>query len=424
VLAFEDPERFEHLLSGLSATFVSLPSDQIDGTIQESLRGIVESLGIERSSLALLSEDRQRLEVTHSYGTAGLPPLPKGDLGALLPWYTEMVRKGEVLRFNRIPEDLPPEAVAERAFWLRVGLRSQLTVPFRVGDSVFGVIGFASYRAELDWSPHLVQCLRLVGEVFANALARKQAEQESARLREQLAHISRLTAMGEVTASIAHEVNQPLCAIVSNAQAAARLLGRSTIDVAEIGGALDDIIDDANRASAIISRVRGFLQRSPTQHVPLDVNAVIHQVLGLIKAEMARRKIRVATNLAEPLPPVVADPVQLQQVLVNLLINGAEAMDDIEPDLRKLEVRSSTDGQATAIAVDVRDWGRGLDPRAQAHLFGPFFTTKPGGLGMGLAICKSIIESHGGHISPRTSPGPGTTMQFTLPVARRATNVS
>jgi C4-dicarboxylate-specific signal transduction histidine kinase len=258
---------------------------------------------------------------------------------------------------------------------------------------------------------------KVLGEVFADALAHHRTEEESTFLYEQLAHVGRLTAMGKVTASIAHEVNQPLCAIVSNAQAAARLLTRTPIDVGEIGGALNDIIDAANRASAVISRMRGFLQRKPSQRARVDVNDVIHQVLSLLRVEMSSRRVRLAVNLAESLPPILADAVQLQQVMVNLLINGAEAMDDLTPELRELDVQSFVDGDGS-IVVGVMDRGRGLDPTAIPRLFGPFFTTKPGGLGMGLAICKSIVEAHGGTISAQPRVGTGTTMQFSLPVPK------
>jgi C4-dicarboxylate-specific signal transduction histidine kinase len=239
-------------------------------------------------------------------------------------------------------------------------------------------------------------------------------------LAEQLAHIDRLTAMGKVSASIAHEMNQPLCAIVSNAQAAARLLAKTPIDVGEIGGALNDIIEAANRASAVISRMRGFLQRKPPQRTRTDVNLVIQEVLTLLRADLGRRRVRLAVNLAESLPPILADGVQLQQVMVNLLINGAEAMDDLTPELRELEIQSILEGRAW-IVVEVMDRGRGLDPATRPRLFGPFFTTKPDGLGMGLAICKSIVEAHGGRISAQERPGGGTRMQFALPIIQRRT---
>jgi C4-dicarboxylate-specific signal transduction histidine kinase len=264
-------------------------------------------------------------------------------------------------------------------------------------------------------------CENPFADVLINALAPGGTAQELTALREQLAHIDRLASMGKVSASIAHEMNQPLCAIVSNAQAAVRLLTKVPIDVREIGGALNDIIDAANRASAVISRMRGFLQKRPPKRTRVDVNVVIHEVLTLLRAEMGRRRVRLAVSLAESLPPILADGVQLQQVLVNLLINGAEAMDHLTPELRELEVQSVMDAEEW-IVVEVMDRGRGLDPATLPRLFSPFFTTKPGGLGMGLAICKSIVEAHGGRISAQPRAGRGTTMQFALPIVQRRNN--
>ena len=415
VIAFEKPEVFEQQLSELSATFVSLTPDQVDRQIDWGLQLVLEALELDRSTIAELSADGLRLEVTHTRSTVDAPPMARGDLAPQLPWFAGMVRRGEMLRFDRIPEDLPVEAVAEREYCTRVGLRSQLTVPFMVGERVIGAIGFGAFRREIRWTPHLVRSLRLVSEVFANALARKQAAHEQLKLRQQLAHSARVNAVGEVVASIAHEVNQPLFSIVSNARAAGQLLARETPDLAEIGAALEDIVQDANRASAIIARVRNFLQRRSTELVPVDPNSVIETVKSFLGPELARRRISVEFTLGGGLPTVLADPIQLQQVLVNLLMNAAEAMDALDPKDRRLEVRSTVD-PGGRLRIDVEDHGPGLEPEARRRLFEAFFTTKTNGLGMGLAICKSIVEAHGGKIEALDQPGPGTTMQVWLPI--------
>jgi C4-dicarboxylate-specific signal transduction histidine kinase len=412
--AFEQPELFEQQLAELSATFVSLPADQVAYQIDWALQRLLEALGVDRTSITELSPDGLRLELTHSQSRPGTPPIASGDLAASLPWYFRMVQRGELLQWERLPEDLPPEATAEREYVARTGLRSALTVPFRVGDRVLGAIGFATLRRELRWTPRLVRSVRLIGEVFANALARKQAWYEQLHLREQLAHTARVNTMGEVVASIAHEVNQPLFAIVSNARAAGVHLSRDVPDLAEIGAALEDIVQDANRASTVIARVRSFLQRRSPEQVPLDVNAVVESVRTLLGPELSRRRLRLAVELAPSLPSVRGDLVQLQQVLVNLVMNGADAMDGVDPSRRILEVR--TVAETDRVRIDVLDQGPGLDPEIREKLFDPFFTTKPYGLGMGLAICKSIVEAHGGRIQPLEGGTGGTTMQVWLPV--------
>jgi signal transduction histidine kinase len=407
--------RFETVLSRLSATFINLAAEEVDSQIERGLQQIVEFLDIERSSLTQFSEDGSELIVTHSYTIPGFIPMPRVNLAVMWPWYTAKVRAGEILRFSRLPDEAPPEALCEQDnYRLRGGPRSHLAIPFKVGQSILGCIGFGSIRQERDWPDDLVQSLQLVGEVFANALARKRAEEQSRSLREQLARVGRVTLVSELAASIAHEVNQPLCAIVSNAQATLRNLGKTEPHVAEVREALEDIVADGQRASAVIARVRSFLQRSPLPRLPVDVNDLIREVSALMRSEMTRRGIAVQLELAHELPWVHGDRVQLQQVLVNLLVNAADAMDTVHRDLRELLVRSTAD-LANTVTVAVQDVGSGIEPRARDHIFEALFTTKSDGSGMGLAICKSIVEAHGGRVWADSISGVGTTVRFTLP---------
>lgn len=182
------PRRFEALLSHLSATFTHLPADRIDDEVTRGLADVVAYLDIERCSLAQFSADETQLVVTHSYTAPGYVPMPRIDLAPMWPWYTDQARRGEVIRLRRLPDDFPPEAVAERAAFARGGLPiSHLAVPFQVGAAVLGGIGFGSYRRVLDWPDDEVVRLRLIAEVFANALARKVALETVSRLRDQLA---------------------------------------------------------------------------------------------------------------------------------------------------------------------------------------------------------------------------------------------
>jgi len=419
IVAFEQPELFEEQLAKLSAAFVSLPADQVDQQIDWGLKLLLEATGVGRSTLAELSLDGQRYEVTHSQVRGETPPMATGNLAELLPLYAEALRRGEILSFDRLPDDLPPEAVAEREYVTRIGLRSQLTIPLQVGDQVLGAMGFGSFAREVHWSPRMIRSVRLIGEIFANALARKHAAYDQLMLREQLAHSARVNTMGEVVASIAHEVNQPLFAIVSNARSAGVLLSRGKPDLAEIGAALEDIVQDANRASAIIARVRAFLQRKPTEHLLVDLNGVVETVRKFLGPELARRRVTLELDLATGLPPVLGDAVQLQQVLVNLLINGADAMESVPRERRPLRVRTAAGTRRDSrVRLEVTDAGPGLDAEAKKRLFEPFFTTKPTGLGMGLAICRSIVEAHGGRIQLCEQAGPGTTLRVWLPVRR------
>ena len=247
---------------------------------------------------------------------------------------------------------------------------------------------------------------------------RRQAEEDSRGLREQLARVGRVTMLGELVASIAHEVNQPLCAIVSNAQAIEHLLTGGAHDMELVREALQDITQDGQRASAVIARIRALLKKAPAAFAPLEVNDLIQEVSKLVRSEMAKKGIELKLELAKSVPLVLGDRIQLQQVILNLLANGADAMEHAG-DSHELIIRSTVSGDGT-VTVAVADTGAGIDPGTLNHVFDAFFTTKTQGMGMGLAICKSIVEAHGGSIGVEPNAGCGATVQFTLPGLREA----
>jgi C4-dicarboxylate-specific signal transduction histidine kinase len=266
--------------------------------------------------------------ITHSYQVPGVPPSPRVILEAQFPFYAKKVYEGQVFR---APEDLPPEAVREREFAARTGLQSNLTIPLKVTGSVVGGIGFASFRRARDWPDELVQRLRLVGDIFTNALARKRADEalqrateEAAVLRNQLAHTTRLELISHLTTSIAHEVNQPLCAIASNAQTAVDLLGIP--DIEEVKKALQDIWSDARRASEVIGRIRSMVKKEEPCRAPARLASVIEELAPLLLRETTARGVGLRIELDAEDLMVVCDRVQLQQVLLNLLLNAVEAV--------------------------------------------------------------------------------------------------
>ena len=234
-----------------------------------------------------------------------------------------------------------------------------------------------------------------------------------------LTHVTRVTTLGEVTASFAHELNQPLAAIVNNANACLGLLpsGRHGLD--EVREALADIVSDADRASAIIERVRGLAKRTPPEKVPLRLGDVVDDVVALAAAESVARGVAIRTDLAADLPVVLGDRVQLLQVLLNLVVNGMDAMSSVDEPERRLDIlgRPDTRDGGPAARISVQDRGVGLDAGRMDRLFEAFYTTKPHGMGMGLAICRSIIEAHGGRLWAESNQGPGATFSFRLPAA-------
>src|SRR5436190_9607600 len=299
-------------------------------------------------------------------------------------------------------------------------------VLFAIASLMVGLLSAAqrstteSLRLARDDLATKVQELKIANEALhAENAERKRAEAALQKAHAELAHITRMTTMGELTASIAHEVNQPLTAVLNNANACLDLLPKDDPHLEEVRDALTEIIDDADRASAVITRVRQLARKAPFERTPLNLSEVITDVLALARYESASRRVTIRTELPDALPLVSGDRVQLQQVLLNLVVNGMDAMDTVEESKRVLIIcgrRQTRDGTPGAL-VGVQDSGTGLKPEEMDRLFEAFYTTKPHGMGMGLAISRSIIEAHAGRLWAEANQGPGATFLFSLPEA-------
>jgi PAS domain S-box-containing protein len=259
--------------------------------------------------------------------------------------------------------------------------------------------------------------------IYRDITGRKEAEEELRRseadllkTQAELAHVTRVTTMGELATSIAHEVNQPIAGVVTNGSACLRWLARvkeDSADLAEARQAIQRIIRDGTRAGEVIARIRTLLKKTETVKEPLDLNEAIREVIVLTRSEMNGKRVALRLNLAPDLPPVLGDRVQLQQVMLNLILNGIEAMNTVEGPSRELVIETATLGDREALTT-VRDSGVGLNPRTSEQIFEAFHTTKPGGLGMGLSISRSIVESHGGRLWATANDARGASFQFTL----------
>ena len=540
--------RFERLVADLSATFANLAVGDIDKHILYALQQIAEFLGADRGNLTHLMGQGGARQVMHSWARDGFQPLPSKMLRGQLPWVTEQIVRGNVVQVTQL-QALPLAAAADLETLQRMGTKSFVSVPLGVHGTILGTLAFATLRSERTWPNELVQRLRMLGEIFANALMRQQAEQASResealssavlasleglvavidkdgviiavneawsrcardhhasplasvpvganyldvcqrawlagdssalevligiesvlkgyraefvpeyrcttpdgevwyamsveplrradggavishrditdrkrtemtvqRHYRELAHIARVAMMGELAASLAHELNQPLTAILSNAQAALRFLAAPSPDLDEVRAILADVVEDNQRAGEVIRRLRNLLRKGEVELLPLNLNQLTQEVVKLLHSDAIIRHVAIVMELDPDLPLVHGDRVQLQQVLLNLMLNGFEAMAERATDDRQMVVRTQR-VDAKTIQVAVQDCGSGLDEDVLARIFEPFYSTKPEGMGMGLSICRSILEIHGGRLWAANSLDCGATFYFSLPV--------
>jgi PAS domain S-box-containing protein len=271
-------------------------------------------------------------------------------------------------------------------------------------ETLRGVI--ACERVELGGEHCLITMIRDITE-------RRRAEHEIVAQRRQLQHLGRVALLGELSSAIAHELNQPLTAILANARAAQRMLQRERVDHKELHSILGDIASDDLRAGAVIHRVRALLRRGETDPQLVDINEVIAEVLDLAHSDLIQRAVSVTTNLAESMLLIVGDRVQLQQVLLNMIVNGCEAMVDNPRSDRILTITTTTDNDA--VRVSVSDRGTGIANAVVDSVFEPFVTSKAHGLGLGLSICRSIVNAHGGRMWAVNNAGRGATFSVAIP---------
>jgi C4-dicarboxylate-specific signal transduction histidine kinase len=319
-----------------------------------------------------------------------------------------------VICFSSLNE-LPPEAARDLEVFRVHGPKSNLTFPLVANGQVFGALAFATLGEERAWRPDEIGELKLIAQIISNVVSRQRAEMREEQLRNELAHAMRVASLGELAAALAHELNQPLAAILSNAQAARRFIASGALDPDELNEILADIVRDDKRAGNVIHHLRAMVSKRPTEREACGLNELVREVLDLTRSEIIEAQIEVRADLTPELPWVQGARVELQQVLVNLLVNAMHAMKDTPRALRIIEVQSRA--EADGVVVALRDRGHGVAPERLSVIFDPVVSTKASGLGMGLSICRRIIESHGGRLEARNHEDGGATFSFVLPIA-------
>jgi signal transduction histidine kinase len=389
---------FETLLAELSATFVNLPANQVDSQIESSLQRLVTFLDIDRAALAELLTAQKQLVVTYSYHTTAAPPHARIVLDEQFPWYTRTIYRGEVLRFS-LPDDLPPEAVQERQYCFQVGLTSHVMIPLKVMGSLVGAIGFSSYRRRCDWPDDLVQRLRVVGEIFTNALARKRADEALRQTRESLRKLAAklIHAQEQERRRIAREMHDDWTQRLA-------LLG---IDMAKLG----KHIGAPEQALPLLHGVQEKLVKlSEDMHaLSRQLHPSILDDLGLVEAlrsecaSFARREGIAVAYRPEQVPTTLPKDVALCVYRV-----AQEALRNLAKHAAVNEARVSLVGSAAELVLCVQDEGVGFDPTG-VH-------AQPG---LGLSSMEERVRLIGAELSVTSAPGQGTTVEVRVPLARR-----
>ncbi len=402
-----DHADFERLVSRLSTALARTPAHGVDARIQESIEEAARFLRIEQGELLRIGP--RNLE------GRGVGPQRKYTIIPLsdIPWFMSAMRDGRVLAIADAEADLPPVTERERDIMAVSGIKSFIALPLAVGGNLIGVAFFSTLERKREWQPEVVERLQLLSQVLANVLDRLRAEKELRAQRDELLRLWRIGTVNQVTATIAHEIRQPLTAIVANAAAASRFLGMNEPPLDEVREALGEIQRDGQRAADVVARAREMLGRSEPESVAFELPPLLEETVGMARTSSALLGADVALRIYGPIPAVEGNRAQIQQVVLNLVANAAESVATVTEPPRDVVVSCTAHNGSAVVAVS--DTGSGLPPGIADRLFEPFFTTKERGLGLGLPLCQTIVERHGGKITAENMPPRGAVFRFTLP---------
>jgi signal transduction histidine kinase len=410
--------RFESLVSELSAAMTRVPADAVDREIDSWLGKICQALDLDRSNIFERDAPSEPLRVTHSWHRANIAAFPRNfDPQKFMRMTTEWVMDGKQLVAAR-PSDLPAELADLRHFMERYGPKSGALIPMLAGGQVIGATSFGKFNSTREWPRELVDNLGLAVRLFGSAIERKQSEATIRATRTELRIASRRNLMSELVASLSHEINQPLGAILSNLGGLARLLTQGNPQPNLALEAVNNAIEETKRTAEIVRRIRFMFKRHVEHKTAIGIGALIGEVVKLTSGEAAVRKISVQIEVSPSVQRVVGDAIQLQQCILNLLMNAFDAIGEAKSEKREVTIKVAPEKTGWA-AVSVCDSGGGINPGVANRLFEPFVTTKSEGMGLGLLVTRSIVEGHGGRIWATPNRDTGSTFIFTLPIAER-----
>jgi signal transduction histidine kinase len=420
--ALQDRVGFETMLSSVVWEFAHGEPEHLPEVVAQALRHVATYVQVDRLTLVNFADSGLSFSVQRPAANGHRDPrlLPvAAHTVAEFPASWKMLARGLAVSFSSVT-DLPPGLAADREAFTQLGVEALLALPINSEGTVAGALVVGTIGQRRDWPEDLIQRMRLVANVFAGVMVRQNAERAARRSAEEVTHLSRTRTMGEFAASLAHELSQPLAAILANAQAGRRFLAGGRANVSEVRAILEDIDADDQRAGEMIRRMRALFKRHEVEVTCVDLNEVVREAVGLVHSEAVLRRVTLVLDLADGLGPVRADRIQVQQVLLNLILNAFEALSapGVQGANRRVMLRTSlgADGYAD---VGVRDSGPGIPPEHLDRLFGSYFTTKRDGLGMGLSISQSIAQGHGGRLWATNNSDSGATFHLALPLFSR-----
>jgi signal transduction histidine kinase len=410
-------KRFESLVGELSASMARVPADAVDREIESWLGKICEALDLDRSGVYERDAPGEPVRTTHTWHRANFPAFPRHyDPGKFLQATTDFVMAGKQITYSR-PSEIPAELGDARRWVEQYGPKASAVVPMWAAGRVIGAASFGKFRSARKWPPELLDHLALAVRLFGSAIERKQSVIAMQAIRTELRVATRRNLMSELVASLSHEINQPLGAILSNLGGVARLLTQGNPQPVMALEAVNSAIEDTKRTAEIVRRIRFMFKRHVEHKTAIGIGALVNEVVKLTAGEAAIRKISVQIQVSPSVHRVIGDSIQLQQCVLNIVMNAFDAI-EAKADRRDVTIKVAPE-KTGWVAVSVSDSGAGIDPAVATRLFEPFVTTKSEGMGLGLLVTRSIVESHGGRIWAAPNPDRGVTFTFTLPVADR-----
>ncbi|MDT8391594.1 MAG: MASE3 domain-containing protein [Lentisphaeria bacterium] len=407
---------FESLFNELSTDLSSGASpEEVVPVVHDGLFKLADFMDAQRA--AFLAVDADHVTVTAAVCRKRFRSPVEKEFPALCEWLGRHVKAGKSFMCEDLASQIPETAETAKAFCEAESIGQCVYVSCHIHARKTAALCLLNRDGEKSWDEASLPRLRLAGELFANALRRVRAYQKTLHLRDELNHVSRTNTMGQLTAALAHEINQPLTAILSNAQVGQRFLDMTPPDTGEVNDILGDIVNDTRRATAIIDNIRRMIKKEKQSRGPVRLSELAERLIGMLGKTISGATVELMVDAGDRReePLVSVDSTQIQQVILNLIMNGVEAMADTPVEAKRVTVHISVTDPEDAVKVVVRDTGGGIPDDQLATIFEPLVTTKKEGLGMGLAISRGIVDEHGGKLWVESTSRSGTVIAFTVP---------